>query len=313
MPVSGDHAPVLLKEALEGLAIRQDGSYLDGTYGRGGHTIAILERLGPQGRLLVIDRDPEAVAAARDRLASDRRVCIEQGNFAEMGAISTAAGFRDGFDGILLDLGVSSPQLDQASRGFSFSADGPLDMRMDPSQTLTAQGWLSTVTEREMVDVFRRYGEERFARRIAKALVRARQETQIETTGQLAEIVAAAVPGREPGKHPATRVFQAIRIRINDELQSLADGLAAAHGLLRIGGRLCVISFHSLEDRIVKRFIRDRAREAEAWRGLPLDSVPEHARPTFSIASKAIKPGTDEIQLNPRARSAVLRVAERIH
>lgn len=312
MPVSGDHSPVLLKEALEALAVRQDGSYLDGTYGRGGHTDAILERLGPQGRLLAIDRDPEAVAVARDRLESDQRVCIEQGNFAEMGAISAAAGFTDGFDGILLDLGVSSPQLDQASRGFSFSADGPLDMRMDTSQALTARDWLNATAEREMVDVFRRYGEERYARRIARALVRARNDCPIETTGQLAEIVAGAVPGREFGKHPATRVFQAIRIRINDELQSLADGLEAAHELLRVGGRLCVISFHSLEDRVVKRFIRDRAREAEAWRGLPLDSVPDHARPTFSIASKAIKPGSEEVRLNPRSRSAVLRVAERV-
>ena len=313
MPASGDHAPVLLREALEGLAVRRDGTYLDGTYGRGGHSMAILQRLGSKGRLLVIDRDPAAVAAARDRLGTDRRVCIEQGNFAEMGAISAAAGFKDGFDGILLDLGVSSPQLDDASRGFSFSTDGPLDMRMDPRQTLSAESWLNSAPERQLSDIFRRYGEERYARRIARAVIREREVSPIRSTGRLARIVAAAVPGREPGKHPATRVFQAIRIHVNQELVSIEAGLAAAHGLLRRRGRLCVISFHSLEDRIVKRFIRDHAREPEAWRGLPAELIPEEARPTLVPVGRAVRPQAVELEQNPRCRSAVLRVAERVH
>lgn len=306
-----EHAPVLLEEALEALGVRPEGTYLDGTYGRGGHSQAILDRLGPKGRLLVIDRDPEAVAAARQRMGSDPRVRIEQGNFAEMGAISARAGHESGFDGILLDLGVSSPQLDTAARGFSFQADGPLDMRMDPSLPVSAADWVNSAPDRDIARVIRRYGEERFARRIARAIVFARRERRIETTRQLADVIAAAVPGREPGRHPATRTFQAIRIHVNDELGALDRGLGAAVDLLRGGGRLCVISFHSLEDRRVKRFMRRQASEDEAWRGLP--DIPEHARPRLVLVGRATRPGAEETLRNPRARSAVLRVAERIH
>jgi len=309
---AGEHAPVLLEEVLEGLAVRAGGMYLDGTYGRGGHGRAMLDRLGPKGRLLAIDRDPDAVASARKTLAADPRVRIEQGNFAEMGAISATAGFEGGFDGVLLDLGVSSPQLDQPERGFSFLSDGPLDMRMDPSQSLTAAAWINSAPEREIADVIRRYGEDRFARRIARAIVARRSQENITSTGELADVVSSAIPARarEPGKHPATRTFQAIRIHVNDELASLDRGLDAALDLLRTGGRLCVISFHSLEDRIVKRFMRRNASEDERWRGLP--DVPDHARPRLALIGRAIRPGEDEVRRNPRARSAVLRVAERL-
>ena len=267
-----EHTPVLLEEALEGLAVREDGAYLDGTYGRGGHARAILGLLGENGRLVAIDRDPEAVAAARRDLGADPRVRIEQGNFAEMGAISATAGIEEGFDGILLDLGVSSPQLDVPERGFSFLAEGPLDMRMDPSLSVSAADWVNSASEREIGDVIKRFGEDRFARRIARAIVARRREEKIETTRQLANLVASAVPAREPGKHPATRTFQAIRIHINDELGALAKALDEAIDCLKVGGRLCVISFHSLEDRIVKRFMRHNATEDEAWRGLPTTS-----------------------------------------
>ncbi len=312
MPAASEHAPVLLDEVLEGLAVRADGVYLDGTYGRGGHGRAVLDRLGPEGRLLVLDKDPDAVASARTNLGADPRVRIEQGNFAEMGAISAKAGFDDGFDGILLDLGVSSPQLDQPHRGFSFLSEGPLDMRMDPSQSMTAADWVNSAPEREIGDVIRRFGEDRFARRIARAIVKAREQRRIETTVQLADVVSGAIPARarESGKHPATRTFQAIRIHINDELGALERGLDDSLGLLKTRGRLCVISFHSLEDRMVKRFMRRNANEDEAWRGLP--NVPEHARARLVLIGRAIRPGTDELRRNPRARSAVLRVAARV-
>lgn len=306
-----EHTPVLLEEALEGLAVREDGAYLDGTYGRGGHARAILGLLGENGRLVAIDRDPEAVAAARRDLGADPRVRIEQGNFAEMGAISATAGIEEGFDGILLDLGVSSPQLDVPERGFSFLAEGPLDMRMDPSLSVSAADWVNSASEREIGDVIKRFGEDRFARRIARAIVARRREEKIETTRQLANLVASAVPAREPGKHPATRTFQAIRIHINDELGALAKALDEAIDCLKVGGRLCVISFHSLEDRIVKRFMRHNATEDEAWRGLP--DIPDHARPRLRLVGRAARPGAEETRLNPRARSATLRVAERIH
>lgn len=305
----GDHQPVLLEETLEALAIREDGRYLDGTFGRGGHARAILDRLGDDGRLLAIDRDPDAVAAARTHLGADPRVRIEQGNFAEMGAISAIAGFKRGFDGVLLDLGVSSPQLDRAERGFSFLSDGPLDMRMDPTGGQSASDWINSATERELADVIRRYGEERFARRIARAIVLARQEDPITSTARLADVVAGAVRTREPGKHPATRTFQAVRIHINNELGSLSDGLDAALEILAPGGRLAVISFHSLEDRIVKRFIRGHSMEDEVWRGLP--DIPEHARPRLAPVGRAIRASADEVASNPRSRSAVLRAAER--
>jgi 16S rRNA (cytosine1402-N4)-methyltransferase len=304
------HAPVLLGEALEGLAVRAEGSYLDATLGRGGHAAAILERLGKTGRLLAMDRDPEAIRAGQRRFIGDPRVSIVRGNFAELARVAREAGFDAGFDGVLLDLGVSSPQLDDPARGFSFMRNGPLDMRMDPDAGESAAQWLAQVPERELVQVLFEYGEERHARRIARAVLKARAEAPITTTGRLAEVVAAAVPGREPGKHPATRVFQAIRIHINDELGALDAALEQSLGLLKPAARLCVISFHSLEDRRVKRFMRRHAEEAEPWRGLP--EVPAHARPVLQLVGKAVRAGTAELAANPRARSAVLRVAERV-
>ena len=304
------HAPVLLGEALEALAVRGAGSYLDATLGRGGHAAAILERLGETGRLLAVDRDPEAIRAGEQRFIGDPRVSIVRGNFAELGRIASEAGFMSGFDGMLLDLGVSSPQLDDPSRGFSFMRDGPLDMRMDPHSGASAADWLADVPERELARVLREYGEERHARRIARALVQARAEAPITTTGRLAQLIAAAVPGREPGKHPATRSFQAIRIFINDELGALDAALVQSLELLRPAGRLCVISFHSLEDRRVKRFIRHHSEEAEPWRGLP--DIPAHARPRLRPVGKAVRAAGGEVAANPRARSAVLRVAERL-
>jgi 16S rRNA (cytosine1402-N4)-methyltransferase len=304
------HAPVLLGEALEALAVRAAGRYLDATLGRGGHAAAILERLGEAGRLLAVDRDPEAIRAGQRRFAGDERVSIARGNFAELGRIASEAGFDAGFDGVLLDLGVSSPQLDDPARGFSFLRDGPLDMRMDPEHGVSAAEWLADVPERELAWVLFEYGEERHSRRIARALVKARDEAPIATTGRLAELIAAAVPGREPGKHPATRSFQAIRIFINDELGALEAALEQSLELLAPGGRLCVISFHSLEDRRVKRFIRHHSQVAEPWRGLP--EIPAHAQPLLRPVGKAVRAGADELAANPRARSAVLRAAERL-
>ena len=306
-----EHVPVLREEVLEALAVKSDGRYLDATFGRGGHAAAILEQLGSAGVLLVVDRDPVAIDAARARYGKDARVRIIQGNFADMQALTANAGFEGQFDGILMDLGVSSPQLDDPERGFSFRGDGPLDMRMDPTQGLSAAQWLATVDERTLTDVIRRYGEERHARRVARAIIRARTEAPIERTARLAEVVAAAVPGRrEPGKHPATRSFQAIRIEINGELKSLETALDEALALLAPGGRLCVISFHSLEDRMVKRFLRRHATEDEVWRGLP--DMPAHARASLRLVGRARRAGDAELGDNPRARSAVLRVAERL-
>lgn len=305
------HAPVLLGEVLEALAVRADGRYLDATLGRGGHAAAILGRLGEQGELLAVDRDPEAIRAGQRRFVGDRRVSIARGNFAELQHLAREAGFTAGFDGVLVDLGVSSPQLDDPQRGFSFLRDGPLDMRMDPDSGESAAAWLARATEDEITRVLRDYGEERHARRIARAILRARAEAPIDTTGRLAAVVAAAIPGRpEPGKHPATRSFQAIRIHVNQELAALDAVLEQSLELLAAGGRLAVISFHSLEDRRVKRFIRRHAEVAEPWRGLP--DVPVHARPRLRAVGKAVRASDDEVAANPRARSAVLRVAEKV-
>lgn len=310
-----DHRPVLLGEALAALNVHEDGAYVDATYGRGGHAAAIAERLGPEGRLLAIDRDPQAIAAARDRFAGDARVHVVQGDFAMLADIARQYGPPGGFDGILLDLGVSSPQLDDPSRGFGFRHDGPLDMRMDPGSGMSAAEWLAEVEEQELARVIRAYGEERHARRIARAIVAARAREPIETTGRLAEIVAAAVPGRERERHPATRTFQAIRIRINAELEALDEALAAAPAALAPGGRLAVISFHSLEDRRVKRFMRHQAgiggtaTRDERGRLLP---AREAAAPRLRLIGRAQTPSEAECRANPRARSARLRVAERL-
>jgi 16S rRNA (cytosine1402-N4)-methyltransferase len=313
MPMSEDfaHRPVLFDEVLSGLAIRPDGIYVDGTFGRGGHTGAILEHLGVEGRLLAIDKDPQAVAAAKDRFAADHRFAIERGSFAMLGRWVNERGWQHKVDGVLLDLGVSSPQLDNPERGFSFRHDGELDMRMDPDQGQSAADWLATAEEYDIRRVLRVYGEERFAKRIAHAIVSTRQETPIRTTGQLAALIAEASPVHEKGKDPATRSFQAIRIFINGELDDLQQALPQALDVLKPGGRLAVISFHSLEDRIVKRFMRDEARGDEFPPDLP---VPQSAlTPRLKLIGKAIRASEQEVAANPRARSAVLRIAERLH
>jgi 16S rRNA (cytosine1402-N4)-methyltransferase len=304
------HTPVLLDEVLAGLAVQATGSYCDATFGRGGHTAAVLEQLGPAGRVIAIDRDPEAIASGRERFAGEPRLTLVRGSFGQLAGLVRAAGWNDGLQGVLLDLGVSSPQLDEARRGFSFMQDGPLDMRMDYESGTSAAQWLARAGEREIADVLFRLGEEKFSRRIARAIVATRVETPITTTRQLAELVAAAVPTREPGKHPATRTFQAIRIHVNRELEEVASALPQAVDLLGPGGRLCVISFHSLEDRLVKRFIRREAQGDPVYAGLP--DVPAHARPRLRLVGGAVMPSDAEIAGNPRARSAVLRVAARI-
>lgn len=304
------HEPVLLDEVLAGLAVRDDGRYCDATFGRGGHTAAILGALGPDGRVIAIDRDPEAIRYGRQRFGAEPRLTLIRGSFGRLEELVRAAGVDDGLQGVLLDLGVSSPQLDEAGRGFSFMQDGPLDMRMDNESGQNAADWLARAGEREISDVLGSLGEERYARRIARAIVEARRAAPIERTAQLAAIIAGAVPTREPGKHPATRSFQAIRIHVNRELEALEAALPQAVRLLAPGGRLCVISFHSLEDRIVKRFIRREAQGDPVYAGLP--DVPPHARPTLRKAGAAVTAGEAEVARNPRARSAVLRVAERL-
>lgn len=307
---SGRHVPVLIESVLEGLNVRPGGCYIDATFGRGGHSKAIAESLGPEGRLVAIDRDPEAVAAAPETLRDDPRVEIVWGEIADLKKIANKLGLLGQVDGLLLDLGVSSPQLDQAERGFSFMHCGPLDMRMDRKSGLSAADWLRKVDEETLKGVLKKNADEKFAGPIAQAIVEARRDQPIERTEQLAEIVAAAVPRRERHKHPATKTFQAIRMQINDELRQLESALAATPELLRSGGRLCVISFHSVEDRIVKRFMRNASRESDQYRGLP--SVPAEARPTFRLIGKPISATADELAANVRARSARLRIAERI-
>ena len=304
------HVPVLLDPVIAGLNLREGGLYIDGTFGRGGHSLAILNQLGPNGRLLAIDRDPQAIATAADALKSDPRFELIHGEFSELKEHAIKRNLLGKVDGLLLDLGVSSPQLDEAERGFSFQSDGPLDMRMDPTTGSSAADWLANVKERELRKVLFEFGEERFAVRIAKAIIAARALQPIRRTAELAKIVSEAAPSRGQRRHPATKTFQAIRIRINDELQQLEQALRASTELLRPGGRLCVISFHSLEDRRVKRFMREASREAAPYRGLPV--IPEEHRPPFKLIGKMISATDEEIELNVRARSARLRVAERL-
>ena len=311
MTAPDTHRPVLLSEALEALAVQPEGVYIDATFGRGGHAAGILERLGPGGRLLAMDKDPQAIDAARARFGGDPRVTIVRGSFAMLEQVAQSHGVMGTAMGLLLDLGVSSPQLDDPRRGFSFQQDGPLDMRMDPESGLSAADWLAEVSESELAGVLRDLGEERFHRRVARAIVAARSADPIRTTGQLARIVAGAVRTREKHKHPATRTFQAIRIHINRELEDLQACLEQSLRVLAPGGRMAVISFHSLEDRIVKRFMRDQAR---GFPGLPPD-LPVRATETGATlrpVGKARRPGAAESDANPRARSAVLRVAERL-
>lgn len=305
------HQPVLLESAIDALRIRSDGIYVDGTFGRGGHTAAILKRLAAGGRLWLIDKDPAAISRARQDFANDSRCLIHHGSFAELQRLADAQGVRGRIDGVLLDLGASSPQLDEAERGFSFLRDGPLDMRMDPSRGISAAAWLADATRQEIESVIRTYGEERYARRIAQAIVASRQAERLpQTTRALAALIAAAVPRHEAGKHPATRSFQAIRIAINHELDELQCLLAGICNVLGAGGRLVVISFHSLEDRLVKRFMRDNSRVGDLPPGIPI--VAESMRPRLWLPAKLVRPSAEEIRRNPRARSALLRVAERL-
>lgn len=307
---SDTHIPVLKREVLAALSIKPGGTYLDATLGRGGHAAAICEALGAAGRLVALDRDPQAVAVGREKFANDARVTVLHGEFAEMDALLSDADLNIMFDGILMDLGVSSPQLDQAERGFSFMRDGALDMRMDPSQGISAAQWLANVDQHDLVKVLFEYGEEKFARRIARSIVQVREEAPITTTMQLAKIVEQAVPKKQQSKkHPATRTFQAIRIYINRELEQINDALPKAVRLLAEGGRLAVISFHSLEDRLVKRFIRHHSSAKLPPRQIPV-SAADYLTPLTAIG-KAIKPSQEETQQNPRARSSVLRVAQR--
>ena len=301
------HHPVLLEEVVEAMNIREDGYYLDATAGRGGHVAAILEKLGADGRILALDRDPQAVAAVAKRFTRDSRVQVRQANFS---SLSTILQQGECFSGILFDFGVSSPQLDDASRGFSFMQDGPLDMRMNPADHPSAAEWLATAEQHEIRDVLRRYGEEKHAHRIAWAIVDARADDALETTAQLVALIKKVVPARPQDKHPATRSFQAIRIRINKELEEIAAVLPIALDALCAGGRLLAISFHSLEDRIVKRFMRDEAKGDQFPPDLP---VPQSAlNPHLKLVGKAIHASERELDENPRARSAVLRVAERL-
>ncbi len=302
------HLPVLLEEALAALAVRPDGRYLDATYGRGGHSAAILRHLGTEGRLLAMDRDPEAAKAAAVRHGGDSRFLFYRLPFAALDEALAAAGW-DEIDGVLFDLGVSSPQLDDPGRGFSFTHDGPLDLRMDPDSGQSAAAWLKTAGEQEIARVLKEYGEERLARRIARAIVSRRASAPLETTRQLADLVAGCGVRREPGKHPATRTFQALRIAVNDELRQLDEALNKALGKLAAGGRLVVISFHSLEDRLVKRAFARVARPAPGNRRLP----PRETAPMgYRLVGRALRPQAAEIAANPRARSAVLRAVERI-
>lgn len=299
-----EHVSVLLEESVAALAIKPDGTYLDGTFGRGGHSRAILRSLSNSGRLIAFDKDPQAESSA-EQFSEDPRFEFVRASFAEISSrVETSE-----LDGILLDLGVSSPQLDNAERGFGFSDDGPLDMRMDTRAGMTAAEWLATAPEEDIADVIKTYGEERFAKRMASAIVKARAESPITRTKQLATIVAEANPKWEPHKHPATRAFQAIRIFINRELEDLEIALGHTVDALSEGGRLVVISFHSLEDRIVKRFMRDQARGQQLPKRVPV--IDSDTGKTLNLVGKAVKPSTDEVQRNPRSRSAIMRVAER--
>lgn len=299
-----EHVSVLLAESVSALSVRADGSYLDGTFGRGGHSREILSLLSPSGQLMAVDKDPAAEASAK-AFADDSRFKFVAGSFADISDFVS-----DGsLDGILLDLGVSSPQLDDAARGFGFNGDGPLDMRMDTRSGMTAAEWIASAPEQEIADVIKTYGEERFAKRMASAIVKVRVDTPITGTRQLASIIAEANPKWEPNKHPATRAFQAIRIFINRELEDLELALSSMVDKLVIGGRLVVISFHSLEDRIVKRFMRDQARGVQLPRHVPV--VDSDVGKTLNLIGKAIKPSDEEVARNPRSRSAVMRVAER--
>lgn len=308
--LQGLHRSVLLDQAVDLLVVRPGGRYIDGTFGRGGHSRLILDRLDENGRLLAVDKDPEAVRFGEQLAGEDDRFAIYHGSFAGMAEAAAEQGWTAGsLAGVLLDLGVSSPQLDDPDRGFSFMSNGPLDMRMDPTRAPSAADWLNSADEKDIADVLWTFGEERFSRRIARLVAEQRQEEPLRTTRELANLVSRAVPRKEKHKHPATRTFQAIRIFINRELEDLEQGLEAAIQLLAPGGRLVVISFHSLEDRIVKRFMRNQARGPQLPRGLPIAAVDEQT--PFRLVGKALQASEREVAENVRARSAVMRVLER--
>lgn len=304
------HIPVLLEPAVDALNLSPGARVVDATYGRGGHSGLILEQIGEHGELLVMDQDPEAVLHAQQRFSNDSRVTVVQANFAELEQRMEQQQWSGSVDGLLLDIGVSSPQLDVASRGFSFSSDGELDMRMDTTQGVTAAQWLRQVSESELMTAIKAYGEERYARRIAKAIVLARVSESIATTGRLAEIVKVAHPRWERHHHPATRTFQAIRIAVNGELDALRSVLDQAAAVLKMGGRLSVISFHSLEDRIVKHHLRKPSPNDDIPRHLPIQ--PKEIPHPWRVLGKIVKADEAELRVNPRARSAVLRIAERV-
>jgi 16S rRNA (cytosine1402-N4)-methyltransferase len=305
-----EHTPVLAAEAIAGLALEAGGFYVDATFGRGGHTALILQALGREGRVLAIDRDPQAIAAGRRRFADEMRLTLLHASFADLGTLVPADAHDRPCRGVLFDLGVSSPQLDDPRRGFSFRSDGPLDMRMDPTRGEPVSAWLTRAGVDEIRQVIATFGEERFARRVAQAIVAARAERALVSTGELADLVAGAVRTREPGKHPATRTFQALRMFINDELGQLERGLSAALSVLAPGGRLAAISFHSLEDRAVKSFMQRESQVDPALKRLPV--VPAAARPRLKLIGRKSRPAAAELARNPRARSALLRVAEKL-
>jgi 16S rRNA (cytosine1402-N4)-methyltransferase len=305
-----EHVPVLAAEALAGLALEADGYYVDATFGRGGHTALILQALGREGGVLALDRDPQAVAAGAKRFADEVRLTLVHASFADLATLVPHYAGNRACRGVLFDLGVSSPQLDDPRRGFSFRTDGPLDMRMDPTRGEPVSAWLARASLDEIREVITTFGEERFARRVAQAIVDARHERPLTSTAQLAAVVARAVRTREPGKHPATRTFQALRMYINDETGQLERGLAGALEVLSVGGRLVVISFHSLEDRAVKRFMQRESQLDPALASLPV--VPPTAQPRLKLIGRKTRPTPAELRKNPRARSALLRVAQKV-
>ena len=301
---------MLAAEALAGLALEGDGYYVDATFGRGGHTSLLLQALGREGRVLALDRDPQAIAAGRQRFADEMRLTLVHASFADLVTLVPAHAHDRACRGVLFDLGVSSPQLDDPQRGFSFRTDGPLDMRMDPTRGEPVSAWIARAGVDEMRQVIATFGEERFARRVAQAIAAARRTRALTRTGELAALIAGAVRTREPGKHPATRTFQALRMFINDETGQLERGLSGALEALAPGGRLAVISFHSLEDRVVKRFMQRESQIDPALKDLPL--VPAGAQPRLKLIGRKTRPAPAELKKNPRARSALLRVAERL-
>jgi 16S rRNA (cytosine1402-N4)-methyltransferase len=310
MSESPEHLPVLLAETAASLDVKPNGIYVDGTFGRGGHARAVLAQLSAQGQLLGLDKDPAAIAAGQSLAEEDPRFSIEQCSFAELATPINARLWQGKVDGILLDIGVSSPQIDVAERGFSFQKDGPLDMRMNPDVGISAAQWLAKADMADIETVIKTLGEERYGKRIARAIVETREHTPITTTKQLATLVDKASPSREKNKHPATRTFQAIRIYINNELEDLKAGLEQALDVLAVGGRLAVISFHSLEDRIVKRYFRDQALGDDYPSDFPIRAA--DLNPRIRLIGKAIKAGKAELDINPRSRSAVLRVVEKL-